>query len=99
MLAHLVPVEHRTDCKRDLSRAAQRIALAGNRGLVDIAEIEHFAQAGGRRGGREGACGGELGDGIENTPDDEGDDEVAAAVARWAEDAVAIMSSWSATAA
>jgi hypothetical protein len=48
--------------------------------LVDIAKIEDFPQAGGGRGRRQGARGGEFGDGIEDTPDDEGDNEVATAV-------------------
>src|SRR6202521_4647868 len=47
--------------------------------LIDIAEIEDFTQAGGRRGRRESACCGEFGNGIEDTPGDEGDNEVAAA--------------------
>src|SRR3954471_2382026 len=56
--------------------------------VIDCAETERFAQAGGRRGRRERPGGGELGDGIEDAPDQQGEDEVAVAVAVGAEDAV-----------
>src|SRR4051794_7302805 len=56
--------------------------------VVNLAETERFAQAGGRRGRRQRPGGGEFGDGIEDAPDQHGEDEVAAAVAVGAEDAV-----------
>ena len=57
-------------------------------GVADVAEAERFAEAGGRRGGRQRPGGGELGDGIEDAAGQHGQDEVAAAVAFRAEDAV-----------
>ena len=58
MLGHLVLVEHRADRERDLGRAAQRIALAGDRGL-DAGEV---ALGGGEQVlALAGALGGEIG--------------------------------------
>src|SRR3954470_6942535 len=57
--------------------------VVGNR-----AETEGFAEAGGGRVRRQRPGGGELGDGIEDTPDQQGQDEVAATVAVRAEQAV-----------
>ena len=65
MLAHLVPVEHFTDCQRNLSRAPQRIALAADRGF-DAAQITP--------GGNQqiltfaGAFGGEISVAADNQP-------------------------------
>src|SRR5215210_7661209 len=56
--------------------------------VVNRAETERFAKAGGRRGRRERPGGGEFGDGVEDAADQQGEDEVAAAVAVRAEDAV-----------
>jgi hypothetical protein len=56
--------------------------------VVDLAETERFAKAGGRRGWRQRPGGGEFGDGVEDAADQQGEDEVAAAVAVRAEDAV-----------
>jgi hypothetical protein len=56
--------------------------------VIDVAETERFAEAGGCGGGREGAGGGELGDRIEDTADQHRQHEVAAAIAVGAEDAV-----------
>ena len=56
--------------------------------VVDVAETERFAEAGGRRGGRQRPGGGEFGDGVEDAADQHGEDEVAAAIAVGAEDAV-----------
>jgi hypothetical protein len=56
--------------------------------VIDIAEAERFAEAGGRGGGRKGACRGELGHRVENAADQHGEDEVAAAIAVGAEDAL-----------
>ena len=56
--------------------------------LIDLAETEPVRQAGGGRGGGERARGGELGGGIEDAADEQGQDEVAAAVAVGAEDPV-----------
>src|ERR1700687_5562860 len=56
--------------------------------VIDRAEAEPFAEAGGRRGGREAAGGGKLGGGIEDAANQHGQDEVAATIAVWAEDGV-----------
>src|ERR1700712_2054394 len=56
--------------------------------VIHLAKIERFAQAGGCRGRREYPGGGELGDGVKDAPDQQGEDEVAAAIAVRAEDAV-----------
>ena len=56
--------------------------------LIDLAETEHFAEAGGGGGGRKCPGGGQLGCGIEDPADEQGQNEVAAAIAVGAEDAV-----------
>jgi hypothetical protein len=56
--------------------------------VIDRAETERFTKAGGRRGWRQRPGGGEFGDGVEDTADQQGEDEVAAAVAVRAEYAV-----------
>ena len=56
--------------------------------LVDLAEAEHFAEARGGGGGRQRTGGGELGGGIEDPADQQGEDEIAAAIAVGAEDTV-----------
>ena len=56
--------------------------------LVDHPESELLAEAGGRRVRRQRAGGGKLGAGIEDTVDHQGQDEVAAAVALWAEQSI-----------
>ena len=56
--------------------------------LVDLAEAEHFAEAGGGGGGRQRTGGGELGGGFEDAADEQGEDEVTAAMAVGAEDTV-----------
>ena len=53
--------------------------------LVDHPESELLAEAGGRGVRRQSPGGGKLGTGIEDAADHEGQDEVAAAVAVWAE--------------
>jgi hypothetical protein len=56
--------------------------------VIDLAKTEHFAKAGGRGGGRQRPRGGKLGDRIEDAADEQRQDEVAAAIAVGAEDAV-----------
>ena len=53
--------------------------------LIDHPESELLAEAGGRSVRRQRAGGGKLGAGIEDAADHQGQDEVAAAVAVWAE--------------
>jgi hypothetical protein len=54
--------------------------------VIDIAETERFAEAGGRGGGRESPCRGQFRDGIEDAADQHCQGEVAAAIAVRAED-------------
>jgi len=56
--------------------------------VIDRAETERFAEAGGGRVGREGAGGGELGDGVEDATDQNGQDKVPATIAVGAEGGV-----------
>jgi hypothetical protein len=56
--------------------------------VIDLTETERFAEAAGRGGGGERPGGGELGDRVENAADQQGEDQVAAAVAVRPEDAV-----------
>src|SRR4051794_21912835 len=56
--------------------------------VSDRAETEGCAEAGGRRVGRQCPGGGELGDRIEDAPDQQGEDEVTAAVAVGSEETV-----------
>jgi hypothetical protein len=56
--------------------------------VIDLAETERFAEAAGRGGRGERPGGGELGDRVEDAPDQQGEDQVAAAVAVRPEDAV-----------
>ena len=56
--------------------------------VVDRTEAEHFAEAGSGGGRRQRSCGGQLRCRFENAADEQGEDEVAAAIAVGAEDAV-----------
>ena len=56
--------------------------------LIDLAETEHLAKARGGGGGGQRTGGGELGGGIEDPADQQGEDEIAAAIAVGAEDTV-----------
>jgi hypothetical protein len=56
--------------------------------VVNLAETERLAKAGGRRGRRERPGGGEFGEGVEDAPDQQGEDEVAAAVSVGAEELI-----------
>ena len=56
--------------------------------LIDLAEAEHFAKARCGGGGRQRTGGGELGCGIEDAADQQGKDQVAAAIVTRAEDTV-----------
>ena len=56
--------------------------------LVDIAEAEHLAEAGGGGGGRQRPRGGEFRCGLEDPADQQGEHEVPVAIAVGAEDAV-----------
>jgi hypothetical protein len=56
--------------------------------IIDIAETERFAEAGGRGGGRECPCRGQLRDRIEDAADEHRQDKVAASIAVGAEDAL-----------
>src|SRR6202042_1414294 len=56
--------------------------------VIDVAETERFAEAGGCGGGREGAGRGQLRDGVEDAANEHRQDEVAAAIAVGAEDAL-----------
>jgi hypothetical protein len=56
--------------------------------VIDLAEAEHFAEAGGRGGGRKCPCCGQLRDRIENTANEHGQDKVAAAITVGTEDAL-----------
>ena len=56
--------------------------------LIDLAEAEHFAEAGGSGGGRQRTGGGELGSRFKEPTDQQGEDEIAVAIAVGANDTV-----------
>ena len=57
-------------------------------GVIDLAKAERLAEAGGRRGGREAAGRGQFGNGVEDAAGQHGQNEIAAAIAVRAEEAV-----------
>ncbi|PPQ34108.1 hypothetical protein CCS01_12485 [Rhodopila globiformis] len=76
-------------CGLDRGLALQQPVERGIKfGITDRAEAKRFAEAGGRRGGRQRPGRGELGDGIEDAADQHSQNEIAAAVAVGAEDAL-----------
>jgi hypothetical protein len=56
--------------------------------LIDLAEAEYLAETGGSGGGRQRTGGGELGCWFDDPTDQQGEDEIAAAIATGAEDTV-----------
>src|ERR1700684_1007099 len=68
-------------CQQPVERCIEFVVING-------AKTECFAQAGGRGSRRQRPGGGQLGDGIKDAANQQGEDEVAAAVAIWTEDAV-----------
>src|SRR5689334_8225404 len=81
----MAPGQGSLDCRLALMQPVERgIELI----LVDLAKAERFAQAGGGGGRRKHARRRHLGDRIEDAPDQQRDDEVAAAVALGAEQTV-----------
>src|SRR5271166_811190 len=75
----------RLDCGLAFQQPVQRrVELV----LIDLAEAKHFAEARCRCGGRQCTGGGEFGAGFEDAADEQGEHEIAAAIAIGANDPV-----------